>query len=364
MSESVIDIQKKCAPVLKPAASVYGRVMRVREAMYARGMLRHWEPPVPTVSVGNIGWGGTGKTPVADWLLGWAEIHRLKSVLLTRGYGAHPPSVPYLVRPESLAESAGDEPLMLARSHARAHILVDPQRIRAGKLAMKRFSPDVMILDDGFQHMAVARHCNLVLLKPEDVGSGWNQLIPAGSWREPASALARADAFMLKISPSEFETLTPALRQRLGAFGKPVFSFQIKPTGVRPVRGGEAVPDFDSASYLLVSGVGDPAQVKETATRYLGYPPTEHMIFKDHHPYSQKDALAIADSARKAGCEAVLCTPKDAVKLGPLCSEAFWEFDLQLAFGPSLFTDGVDFEAWWTRQFNDISTRLVNKAHS
>nr|WP_321255337.1 tetraacyldisaccharide 4'-kinase [uncultured Pseudodesulfovibrio sp.] len=364
MSESVTELQNILAPVLKPFGWVYGRVMRIRETLFQRGLMRGWEPPVPTVSVGNIGWGGTGKTPVADWLLGWAERQGLQSVLLTRGYGARPTSLPYHVQSGALAEESGDEPLMLARSNEKACVMVDPNRTRAGKVAMERFNPNFVILDDGFQHMAVKRHCNLVLLKPEDLMEGWNRVIPAGSWRESESALARADAFMVKIGPLGFEALMPFIDRHLSQFLKPVFSFQIMPTGVRRLLGGESARDFGKGQYLLVSGVGDPEQVKHTATGYFGYPPLQHMIFKDHHPYSKKDALEISTKARQAGCKAVLCTPKDAVKLGPLCTEEFWEFDLRLDFGPSTLGDETDFESWWNRRFEIIDARLKEKSRA
>ncbi len=115
--------------------------MCMRDSLYRRGLMRSWEPDALTVSVGNIGWGGSGKTPVAGWLLDWAEKNNIEALLLTRGYKAKPVSYPYLVKPGALAEEAGDEPLMLATQHRKAHVVVDPDRTRAGKWAMKNFTP-------------------------------------------------------------------------------------------------------------------------------------------------------------------------------------------------------------------------------
>ncbi len=212
---------------------------------------------------------------------------------------------------------------MLATQHQKANIVVDPIRTRGGKWAMKSFHPRLVILDDGFQHMAVKRHLNLVLLRIEDLDSQWNRVIPAGSWREPKSALKRADAFMIKVGPKRFEQISPFLTERLAHLRKPVFSFQLSPTGIRHVLTGNRQPHFDKARYLLVTGVGAPTQVKQTATNYFGYPPSRHMTFPDHHFYTKTDVLDMQVTARKLGCDAILCTPKDAVKLGPMCTEEF-----------------------------------------
>lgn len=359
MSDTVTEMQRSLSVVLTPCGWLYGRVMRLREKLYQSGLKASWEPPVLTVSVGNIGWGGTGKTPVADWLLSWAEAKRLKPVLLTRGYGAQPKSLPFTVSPGALAEEAGDEPLMLARNHPKAHIVVDPNRTRAGQMAAELFNPGLFILDDGFQHMAVKRHLNLTLLRQDDLLEGWNRVIPAGSWREPESALRRADAFMIKADPDRFKELEQAVEDRLGMLFKPLFSFIISPIGVRQVVGKATAKDFGDAPYLLVSGVGEPVQVRETAKKYLGYGPVEHLAFKDHHAYTKNDVLDILGQARGAGAKAILCTPKDAVKLGEMCTEDFWQFDLSVEFGPSLLANGATFDVWWEEQFNRLKNEMA-----
>lgn len=359
MPDTVTQVQRSLSIVLEPCGWLYGQAMRVREKLYQSGVMRSWAPSAPTVSVGNIGWGGTGKTPVADWLLGWAESRGLEAVLLTRGYRARPEKLPYVVLPGARAEEAGDEPLMLAGNHPAAHVVVDPDRVRAGRMAEREFNPELIVLDDGFQHMRVRRHVNLTLLRSEDLGEDWNRVIPAGSWREPQSALKRADAFMIKISPQGFEALRPSLDERLGSLSRPVFSFSIAPSGVRQVVGQRTARDFGEAPYLLVSGVGEPGQVEATATAHLGYPPLQHMIFKDHHAYTGKDVQEIIRTAEKVGCRAILCTPKDAVKLRDLCTEDFWQFDLRVEFGPSTLGRHNTFESWWEARFDAIRGRIA-----
>ena len=357
MSKTVDALQRSLSPVLTPMSWVYGGVMRVREQLYKSGAVPSWEPDAVTVSVGNIGWGGTGKTPVAGWLLDWGIRRGLKPLLLTRGYKAKPVHYPYLVKPGALVEEAGDEPLMLATQHPGATVVVDPERTRAGKWAMEGRKSRLVIMDDGFQHMAVKRHLNLVLLNWSDLNEGWNRVIPAGSWREPASALGRADAFMIKTGPTGFKKLRPHFKERLERFHKPVFSFRLAPMGVRSVVGGHGEPDFNGAPYLLVTGVGDPAAVKRTATNYFGYPPMKHMTFPDHHFYTKTDVVKMQSKAEKLGCAAILCTPKDAVKLGPMCTDEFWQFDLRTSFGPSTINANTPFDVWWNRLYEAIDLR-------
>jgi tetraacyldisaccharide 4'-kinase len=164
--------------LLSPPAALYAAVMSLRAAAYARGVLPSWRPPRPCVSVGNIRWGGTGKTPVCSWLLDWAAQSNKQCVLLTRGYRAHPPNLPFLVEPDTSPDEAGDEPLLLARANPAAKIVVDPKRARAGKWAWDAWQPDLFVLDDGLQHMAVARDVNLALLTPQDLDTDWNKVIP------------------------------------------------------------------------------------------------------------------------------------------------------------------------------------------
>jgi len=360
MSQFITSLQHSLAPILKPPSWLYGAGMRLRESLYNRGLIGSWEPPALTVSVGNIGWGGTGKTPVAGWLLDWAEHKGLEALLLTRGYRAKPVSYPYHVTPGALVEEAGDEPLMLAREHHKANVVVDPNRTRGGKWAMTKFNPKLVVLDDGFQHMAVKRHLNLVLLKPDDLGEQWNKVIPAGSWREPMAALKRADAFMIKIGPKNFKKIEPFITHRLASLRKPVFSFQVMPTGLRQVLHGDIKFDFDGGEYLLVTGVGDPAVVERTAKAYFGYKPVKHLTFKDHHAYTKHDVLEMQTVARRLGCQAILCTPKDAVKLGPMCTNEFWQFDLKLEFGPSSIGINTPFDVWWNRRYDSFNLRRTD----
>ena len=134
-------LQNILAPILLPLSLLYGFGGSLRRRMTRCGLLRQWKPPRPCASVGNISWGGTGKTPVTDWLLDHASRHSLRAAVLTRGYGAHPSALPLRAAPGVPPAECGDEPLMLATRHPDAVIMVDPDRNRAGARAESEFSP-------------------------------------------------------------------------------------------------------------------------------------------------------------------------------------------------------------------------------
>lgn len=346
-----IALQRALRPFLWPAGMLNSLYMRIRRNAYDKQLLLSWRAPVPVVSIGNIGWGGAGKTPLCSWVLGWAERRGVRACVLTRGYRARPGSLPYLVKPDSLAEEAGDEPLMLAREHVRSAVVVDPVRRRGGRWALEKIRPQFFVLDDGFQHMGVRRDLNLVLLKPSDLTTDWDAVIPAGSWREGRTALPHADAFLIKCPPEEFAGLESVIRQRLEWMGKPVFNMYMQPMGVRQVNGAAGGAELGGEPYMLVSGVGDPAQVERTAEDYFGYRPSTHLTFRDHHLYTKNDVVNISQVARRRGAMHVVCTPKDAVKIGPMADDNFWTFDLTLKFGATAFGH-EPFDKWWSARFN------------
>jgi len=252
----------------------------------------------------------------------------------------HPP---VMVNPRHTAREVGDEPLMLAHSCPQIPVLVDPERRRAADLAVSRLRPDLILLDDGLQHLGMERDLDLVLLRPEDLGAQWNRVIPAGSWREPESALERADAFFIKCPPHAMETLMPAAVERLARFGKPLFNFSLAPMHLCRIDGEAAISaaDLENRPYTLVTGVGEPEQVKATVAAYIGYDPKEVIAHPDHHRYTLREVECMAASRTM-----IICTAKDAAKLRLFSCPDTWYLRTELQFGPALWTDSP-FPDWW-----------------
>jgi tetraacyldisaccharide 4'-kinase len=327
------DLHRRLGPALGPFGPLYGQAMRLRRWAYETGRLTSWRPSCPVVSVGNIGMGGSGKTPLCGHILRWAGSREEHAVVLTRGYGARPRRLPLLVTRTADPAECGDEPLLLARSHPLARVIVDPRRIRSGPWAYERFDPDFVLLDDGFQHLPVARDLDLVLVTPDDLGAGWNRVCPAGTWREGQSALTRASAFLVKVLPGARPELAGDMKRRLERFGKPVFTFALKPKGLMRLDGTLRAADLGGEDYVLAAGIADPAQAAATAQRLLGKAPREVLAFPDHHAFTAADLLRIHTAA---GADHVVVTAKDAVKLARLAgTEGFWSLRTELAFGPT-----------------------------
>ena len=384
-------IQKKLSPALAPLGKLYGFLMDRRARKYAR--LKPYRAGIPCISVGNIALGGTGKTPLTDWLLCWAEKHGKRAVVLTRGYGARPPCYPYTVSSRSVAAQAGDEPLMLALAHPSARVVVDPVRCRGAVFAEHEHHPDFFVMDDGFQHLALHRDVDIVLLRPEDFTENWDKVVPAGMWREGAKALNRASVFLVRAEEAAFDEHARLIRDRLKDCAAPIFSFALRASGLEPVLGKKAqcprsssaaLPGAPSCStsacanfrfmetpnsgrtredhettnmpYLLVSGVGSPQDVRETATRFMGRAPDEHCIFADHHAYSEQDAARIGCLA-KARNLVVVTTSKDAPKLSMVADFVFYSIVVKVRFGRKALVRSVQgngrdcvewsFDEWW-----------------
>ncbi|WP_051617410.1 tetraacyldisaccharide 4'-kinase [Desulfonatronovibrio hydrogenovorans] len=313
----------RTAKILYPLGRIYALGVRMRQQAMTRKALRLSRP---VISVGNISMGGTGKTPLCQFLGTWLADTGRKPVILTRGYKAGTNVFPHLVEPGDDPGVCGDEPLMLARSlAARARVVVDPDRVRAASWALSRLDPDVFILDDGFQHVRVQRDADLVLLTPHDLAEGWNRVVPAGRWREDELALARADLFMVNLWGCELSRVKDLVDKRPLLQGKPVCYFDLSIKELKRLDQDQPVHGLDNRPYLLVTGVANPGKVVLSISSFLGYGPRGHLPFADHHPFGAQSIKAITAMAGQAGVRDVICTSKDAVKLGPVAGLNIWE---------------------------------------
>lgn len=348
---NALKMQQRFSPALTPFGLLYGLAMRMRRGLWG-SVLSRFTSPCPCVSIGNISWGGTGKTPLVEWLMHWAAAKKLRAAVLSRGYGAVLQRPPVMVSPRHSARDVGDEPLMLALSCPQVPVIVDPNRRRGARNAIARLNPNVIFLDDGFQHIPLHRDLDLVLLRPEDLHEQWNRVIPAGSWRETHTALQHAGAFLIKCSPEAMHALAPALTHRLEGFAKPVFSFSLKPTVLRQVGGEREITpaQANNRPYVLVTGVGQPEQVKHTVTTYMGYAPQQTFVRPDHHRYTFKEVDRLVASRNM-----VICTAKDAVKLRMFPAPNIWCLHTEIEFGPFLWAQDT-FPAWWDHWWTTVGS--------
>jgi tetraacyldisaccharide 4'-kinase len=327
------------SPPRSPWQLLYGGAHRLRR-LYYQG--RAGRLPRPTVSVGNLHWGGAGKTPLTAAIAGHLRDRGMNVCILSRGYGSQrsqgSPAGPGgrnrgdEVRVVSTGEGpllgplvAGDEPVLLAGELPGVAVVVGPDRHRAGLHALHRLTPapDLFLLDDGFSHLGLARDLDLLAFPLADPFGG-GRLPPSGRLREPLAAVARAHAVLLtglsdaepvaapadpRGEPRPGEALAAALRDF--GFTGPGFGSWSRPGRPRLLDG---TPLASGSAVFLVSGVARPDSFTATVRR-LGFEIRGELQFADHHPYPEESLGRIAEAFRASRAVAVLTTSKDRVKL-------------------------------------------------
>lgn len=309
-------------PALAPLSIIYSTVMRARAELYRRGVFRTHRAGAPVVSVGNITTGGTGKTPLVAWLARRLAAENRKVCVLSRGYGRADERRRVLVsdgeRILADAREGGDEPLLLAESlRGEAAVVSDADRVSAARWARKNLGADAFILDDGFQHLRLARSLDIVTV---DATSPWggNRVLPAGRLREPVSGLARAGCVV--ITRADLAEDIEAVRAEVvrACEGRSlVLTSRMRTRGVRPLERHGRVEDEAHASGQTVAAfcaVGNPRAFFEQLRRD-GRELTFARSFTDHHYFTQDDIDELSREAEKCGARALLTTTKDAVKL-------------------------------------------------
>lgn len=268
----------------------------------------------PVVSIGNLAVGGTGKTPLVAYVARLLQDAGERPSILSRGYARTRPDdgvtvVSDGVRLRADVERAGDEPLMLARALPRVPVLVSPDRYLAGLLAERHLGVTVHVLDDGFQHLGLARDVDLLIVDPADLQTP--RVLPAGRLRESADAARDADALLLTGSDEEPQ----AVADRFGVGRGFALIREAGPAVEERLDGTEIVPR--GARVLLVSGIAHPARFEQEA-REGGYEPVGTQTFRDHHPFTAADIAAIGRRATATHADLVLTTEKDLMRLLPL----------------------------------------------
>ena len=285
---------------MNPLSAIYGGVVGARNALYDRGLLRARRLRAAVVSIGNLSAGGSGKTPFVLLLGELLKARGLKFDVLSRGYGRKSRGV-LLVDPAGLPQEFGDEPLLIARK-LQVPVIVGEDRHQAGCFAESRFGPQLHVLDDGFQHRALARDFDIVLVTPQEAS---DRLLPAGRLREPLSSLSRADAVVL-------------------ASGASAESFPIEGKLIWRVRRGMA-PQNVPPRPVVFCGIARPQQFT-LQLRTANIEPAAEAFYHDHHAYSERDVRELLALRQKSEAGGFVTTEKDAVNLGsyltalePLC---------------------------------------------
>ncbi len=297
--------------ILKPLSLLYKAGISLRLSLYRAGLLKAHRLTRPVISIGNITAGGAGKTPMTIHI---AELLRKKGrsvAILSRGYKRSSKGVKVVSDKDQLLlgpAEAGDEPYLMARRLKGVPVIVGEDRVKAGEYATGRFSPEVILLDDGFQHIRLYRDLNILLVDSK-TAFGNNRLLPAGLLREPISAIGRADLIMVKGDKLKADD-----EERLKGFGLETLGFHYKVTGASRLKTNKRLgPDeLKGLKVFALAGVANPTAFLDTLEE-LGASITGKRMYRDHHSYSEADFDSIKSAA--AGAELLVTTEKDAVKL-------------------------------------------------
>ena len=326
--------------LLWPLEALYRAYAVARAAAYRRGWLRVRRLPAKVICVGNLTVGGTGKTPLVLWLATWLRGRGARVAILTRGYGRRD-RLPLVMNGLGDVKSytpglMGDEPILFARRVPEATIGIGANRYLLAQqiLALEKdHPPDVFLLDDGFQHLKLARDLDIVVVDASDPFGG-GRLLPAGLLREPPGALQRAGVVVLSRSPEEpREGLLHRLRRCNSQ--APVFRVWTELENVFDARSDRLANLFvlKQQPVLAFCGIGNPQAFWDDLARW-GFSVAARRVFPDHHRYTEADTEELRQAAGQAGARVLLTTEKDRVNLpaaGPSDPATFY-CRIRLAF--------------------------------
>ena len=316
---------------LSGPAFLYGLIVRLRQWSYRRGWCGSSRLPCRVVSVGNVTVGGTGKTPVVILLVDWLLAEGRRVAVLSRGYKRES-GAPYCLVSDGvrlLAEpsEAGDEPFLIARRCPTAIVAVGADRAALGRWVLAKQPVDCMILDDGFQHLALSRDVDVVLLDATDA-PGLDAMVPAGRLREPLAGLGRAAA--LVVTRADSKDGVEAVRRRLKAAHLPfadVLEIRFKAESLVAVSAKTMQPLewCRGTKTWLVSGIGNSESFRRSVES-LGVKLIGETVFGDHHRYHEDEVSRVRAEALAAGADIVVTTEKDAGKLEPFLTpdDSWW----------------------------------------
>jgi tetraacyldisaccharide 4'-kinase len=284
--------------MLWPLSVLYGAAVQFRVWLYARGILKQNRLSRPVISVGNLTVGGTGKTPMVIWLAERFLAEGKRVGILSRGY-------------KGSAGTSDEIELMKTRLQQRAKFGVGADRFAQGKRLED--SVDVFLLDDGFQHLQLARDVNILLIDSSRPLAR-QKMLPTGRLREPVSGMERAD--LLVFTRAETVAGTAAAMEKFE--GHPVFSAATRLLGFRGLGAGgdlASQAEIGGGPFYAFCGIGNPRAFFQDLKQW-NLPLAGQCEFADHHRYDARDAAELQAAAKHSGATALVTTEKDAQNLG------------------------------------------------
>lgn len=314
--------QKLKRALLWLPAKLYELAVRLRVAAYETEYLKQKSLDATVISIGNLTLGGAGKTPLVAYIARYLKDEGHSVAILTRGYKRESNGRRVLNAPKSDSAGGksyrefGDEPVMLARSLSDIPIVVDKNRFEAGRWVESEYGAEVLVLDDGYQHLALARDLNILLIDATDPMGGF-EMPPFGRLREPLYGIKRADAVIITRADRAFDQgqLQAIIKFYCGET-VPLMYFYSTITKLRHLATDQVFEARDLYGWNVgvACGIGNPQAFAEDILQ-IGINIVDEQFFADHYSFNQDDLDRITRAARDAGADAIFTTEKDAVRL-------------------------------------------------
>jgi tetraacyldisaccharide 4'-kinase len=304
-------------PLLLPFVPLYGAGMAMRNWFFDIGLLRSHKVGVPVVSVGNLSAGGSGKTPLVEFLAKRLMLAGRRVAIVSRGYKRESSGI-LVVSNGSVqcAEAwvAGDEPAQMAAKLTGAVVIVDERRTRGAEYAIGKFGSNLIILDDGFQHRYLKRDLDIVVLPVDEVGdTGW--MLPAGNRREPMTSIKRASLVALSRCESieQFQNAKAIVRRWTD---KPIIGVTTKVSAFRRASSRFSIDlgGIKGKTAVAFSGIGNPDSFARTLNS-LGLEVKKHVVFPDHHFYRKSEMKNLEHLLAETRVDYCVTTEKDIARL-------------------------------------------------
>jgi tetraacyldisaccharide 4'-kinase len=320
--------------VLLSAISVlYGALVYLRRVFFKLHIFKRKKISCPVISVGNLTLGGTGKTPTVIQVAQLLTRNNRRPVVISRGYGRKDETKIIVVSDGRSVlvdtQTGGDEPVMIGSKLPGIPVVVGRKRYQAALLALQRFRPDVVVLDDGFQHIQLKRNLDVVLVDAANpFGNG--KLFPAGILREPINALKRAHAVLITKTDSTVDVgkLKDTIRRRTRAR---IFTSRQVPVDLIDYRSSDikSLSVLRGSKILALSGIARPDSFT-LLLKSLGADIVATCTYRDHFDYQKSDLAAVFQKAADEKISMIVTTEKDAIRLKKLRADGIWALRIEL----------------------------------
>lgn len=335
--------------LLGKIGTLYGLIQCIRVYLYQKQLIKSYQPPCRVISVGNLSAGGTGKTPMVLWLARELLKRQKKIAIVSRGYGVHCSQPITIVADEQgirlTPPQAADEATLLAQNLHGVPVLTGPKRSDLIHYAHQHYQSEIVLMDDGFQHLHVKRDLDLLLLDAQHpFGNG--QVLPGGILREFPKSLHRSHAIILTRAHSVMATQTAKKHIQKIAPNLPILRADHQPGSWIELKTQKKILPIplETIPVLAFCGIARPDSffkcVDNSNLSILG-----HQQFPDHFPFSQKELANLTQKARTLNAQALICTEKDAVKIQPDWLELplyFLSIDFLFLEKPTWLTEQLD----------------------